>query len=118
MVLHLANIGREGAAKCRRAAPRGHGPGPHIQDHIRFELVRDGSGGGWSVHFIADVAHAIYVVKPTDPHDIGSSVLVAPGTWRYIGVSPAGRGKQHPGTKGNDFMTRALRQMGLQVRAV
>lgn len=46
-----------------------------------------------------------YVILGTPAHDIGSPVWIPQaGGWRYIGVSPAGRGKPHPGTKPNDFM--------------
>jgi hypothetical protein len=117
VVLHLANLGRQVAGRARRLAPRSEiSRGPHLADNISSEIVR--GANGFTAHVIADVPHALYVTKGTKPHDIGSPVLVAPGTWRYIGRSPAGRGKPHPGTKPNDFLSRAAAQLGLKVRRV
>jgi len=46
-----------------------------------------------------------YVILGTPEHDIGSPVWIPQiPDWRYIGTSPAGRGKPHPGTRPNDFM--------------
>lgn len=46
-----------------------------------------------------------YVILGTPIHDIGSPVWIPQAVgWRYIGLSPAGRGRPHPGTKPNDFM--------------
>lgn len=117
VVLHLANLGRQVAGRARRLAPRSQtSTGPHLADNITSEVVRTASG--FSAHVIADVPHALYVTQGTKPHDVGSPVLVEPGTWRYIGRSPAGHGKPHPGTKPNDFMLRAAEQVGLRVRRV
>lgn len=118
VVLHLANVGRQAAAIARRTAPRGDGPGPHLADNISSKLVPS-LRGGYAVQLVAGVPHAIYVVKGTRPHDIGSPVLIGGGVgWRYIGRSPAGRGKMHPGTKANPFMQRAVASLGLRVRTL
>lgn len=46
-----------------------------------------------------------YVILGTDPHTIGSPIWIPHAVgWIYIGLSPAGRGNEHPGTKPNDFM--------------
>lgn len=115
VVLHQANLGRKIAANARRLAPRGHGDGPHLADNIDSKLVPR-AGGGFGVQIVAGVPHALYVAKGTKPHSIGASVLVAPDTWRYIGKSPAGKGKIHPGTKPNRFMLRAAEMEGLRTR--
>jgi len=50
-----------------------------------------------------------YVILGTSEHDIGSPIWIPQvADWRYIGLSPAGRGKPHPGTKANDFMEDAM----------
>jgi hypothetical protein len=115
VVLHQANLGRRVAANARRLAPRGKGDGPHLANNIDSKLV-PGRRGSYDVEVTANVPHALYVVKGTRPHSIGSPVLVAPDTWRYIGLSPAGKGRIHPGTKPNDFMYRAAEMEGLTVR--
>lgn len=116
VALHLANTGRQVAGAARRLAPRGSGPGPHLADNISSALVPTPTGLG--VRIVADVPHAIYVHRGTKPHDIGSPVLINAGVWRYIGPSPAGRGKQHPGTKPNRFLLRALEAVGLRGREI
>lgn len=115
VVLHQKNVGRQAAAVARRIAPRGTGPGPHLADNIRDELVPD-RRGGWAVRVVADVPHALFVHEGTRPHDIGSPVNMPGIGWRYIGRSPAGRGKPHPGTKPNRFLLRALALVGLRGR--
>lgn len=115
VVLHQANIGRQLAGAARRFAPYRSGPGPHLRDNIDSKLVPS-VRGGYAVVVTANVPHAIYVVKGTRPHSIGSPVLVAPDTWRYIGLSPAGKGKIHPGTRPNDFFAKAAASLGLRFR--
>lgn len=114
--LFMANVGRKIAGNARALAPRSWKPGPHLADNISSKVV--GTRGGFGVQIVAGVPHAIFVVKGTKPHSIGASVQVAPGVWRYIGKSPAGKGKIHPGTKRNDFMIRAAAMEGLRVRRV
>lgn len=115
VVLHQANLGRQAAGIARRIAPRSSGPSPHLADNISSKLVPSGRRG-YDVQLTAAVPWAIYVHRGTRPHSIGSPVMVAPGTWRYIGLSPAGRGKIHPGTKANKFLLEAVRQVGLDAR--
>jgi len=52
---------------------------------------------------------AIWEHNGTKPHSIGSAVFIEDVGWRYIGKSPAGRGKIHPGTKAHPFLLMALR---------
>lgn len=55
-------------------------------------------------YLISTAAHFEYVILGTPAHSIGSPVWIVQVGWRYIGLSPAGRGKIHPGTKPNDYM--------------
>ena len=68
------------------------------------------------MQIVAGVPHALYVAKGTKPHSIGSPVFIHGVGWRYIGLSPAGKGKIHPGTKPNRFMLRAAEMEGLRIR--
>lgn len=113
-VLHLANIGRQAAAAARRIAPRSAGPGPHMADEIDFQLVP--RRGSWAVQVVADSPYALFVHEGTKPHDIGSPVFIQGVGWRYIGRSPSGKGKPHPGTRANPFLLNALRLVGLPGR--
>jgi hypothetical protein len=76
--------------------------------------VTPGRRPNWNV--IADTPYARFVHDGTKPHDIGSPVLIDNVGWRYIGRSPAGRGKPHPGTKRQPFLVEAARRAGLVVR--
>jgi hypothetical protein len=58
------------------------------------------------VQFLAP--YALYYHEGTKPHDIGSPVLIKDVGWRYIGRSPSGKGKMHPGYEGNPFLVDAL----------
>jgi len=62
------------------------------------------------------VPYAYMHHQGTRAHDIGSPVFIFGVGWRYIGRSPAGRGKKHPGTKANPYLTEAARRVGLKVR--
>src|SRR5688500_10655016 len=48
--------------------------------------------------------YALYYHEGTKPHDIGSPVLIKDVGWRYIGRSPSGKGKMHPGFTGVPFL--------------
>lgn len=54
-----------------------------------------------------DLEYALFVHDGTRAHDIGSPVYIGGGEWRYIGRSPTGKGKPHPGTEANPFFDRA-----------
>lgn len=116
VVLYQANLGRQAAGVARRRAPRSPGPGPHLADNIDTRLVP--SRRGYDVEIVAGVPWAIYVHRGTRPHSIGSPVFITGVGWRYIGLSPAGKGKIHPGTRPNRFMLDAIRQIGLNAREV
>lgn len=70
-----------------------------LRDSIQVYL---GSTDGYVTSYLD---YFKFVILGTDEHDIGSPVWIPQAVgWRYIGLSPAGRGKPHPGTKPNDFM--------------
>lgn len=113
-VLHQANVGRQAAAIMRRTAPRSDGPGPHLADNIDSKLVPSGQKG-YDVQVSANVPHAIFVAKGTGPHRIdGNPVL----SFEWHGDRVFFRHVNHPGTKPNRFMLEAVRQLGLDARAV
>lgn len=114
VALHMANVGRQLAGAMRREAPRSKGPGPHMADKINSHLIPTGRGGAAVVVSIG-VPWAEYVIKGTRPHSIGSPVYIDGVGWRYIGLSPAGKGKIHPGTKPNNFPVRAAASLGLRL---
>jgi hypothetical protein len=64
------------------------------------------------------VGYNKYVIKGTPAHTIGSAIwiLQIPG-WRYIGLSPLGNGKPHPGTKPNDYMGRGRQKAEPNIQA-
>jgi hypothetical protein len=76
-----------------------------LRDSIQVFL---GSSGGYVT---STLDYFIYVILGTEMHDIGSPVWIPQAVgWRYIGLSPAGRGSPHPGTKANDFMEDAYQE--------
>lgn len=96
------------------------------ESHI-YELISPLEG-----FMMPTVPYAEYVIYPTAPHSIGSPVFIGKGLgdWRYIGLSPGkyeteqkissmapqyaqsasggGRGKIHPGTPGQDYLSEIL----------
>lgn len=56
----------------------------------------------------SDAPHFPFVVLGTKPHSIGSAINIKGVGWRYIGLSPKGKGTIHPGTPPNDFPARAF----------
>lgn len=76
---------------------------------LRREQSRDVRGRwttGWDV--VSTAPHTLYVVKGTRPHRIEGNPLLA-FFWPKVGRNVVFRSVQHPGTKANDFLTRALR---------
>jgi hypothetical protein len=56
----------------------------------------------------SDVPHFPFVVLGTKPHSIGGAINIKGVGFRYIGLSPKGKGTIHPGTSPNDFPSRAF----------
>ena len=67
---------------------------------LRSSIQAQGEGSQWVVG--TDLEYALYVHEGTPEHDIGSPINID-GHWVYIGRSPKGKGKPHPGYKGNPF---------------
>lgn len=103
----LRDVATDVAAACRREAPVVTG---NLRDHI---VVRPGattSRTGWTV--IADVDYSLAVEKGTQPHVIvprRASVLRFPTKSGVVYTTKV----DHPGTKPNPFMEKALRSVPL-----
>lgn len=91
----------------RRAKANINSKTGELRDSSEVSFAASAAGVTAKVAFTAP--YAVYYHEGTGPHSIGSPVFMddIPG-WRYIGLSPAGRGKIHPGTQGNPFLLNAL----------
>jgi hypothetical protein len=78
---------------------------PRLTNTLANSIQATGGGNNWIIG--TDIEYAGYVHEGTGPHDIGSPVLIG-GSWVYIGLSPGGKGKPHPGYKGDPFFDRAI----------
>lgn len=78
---------------------------PVLSGELRDSIEIQWHGMGGEVIPTAD--HAVFVLFDTAPHSIGSPVFIQDVGWRYIGLSPSGKGKIHPGTTAQDFMSLA-----------
>lgn len=100
---HVFKLGqrvqRNAAARCGESSGRLKRSG-----RTTFQVTSTGCVS--KVQFIAP--YAVYYHEGTKPHDIGSPVLIRDVGWRYIGRSPVGKGKPHPGYEGNPFLADAL----------
>lgn len=77
---------------------------------IRLQQSRDTRGrwaSGWEV--ISNAPHTLFVIKGTRPHKIVGKPLLA-FFWPVVGRNVVFRHVNHPGTKANDFLSRALRK--------
>lgn len=114
VVLHQANVGRQVAGIARRLAPRSDGPGPHLADNIDSKLVPSGRKG-YDVQVTANVPHAMFVVRGTQAHRIEGNPILS---FEWHGDRVFFRHVNHPGTRANNFMLQALRQVGLDGREI
>lgn len=76
---------------------------------LRREQSRDTRGrwaAGWEV--VSNAPHTLFVIKGTRPHKIEGRPLLA-FFWPKAGANVVFRSVNHPGTKANDFLSRALR---------
>lgn len=66
--------------------------------------------GRWATGYdvISNAAYTLFVIKGTRPHPIVGNPLLA-FFWPKVGANVVFRSVMHPGTKPNDFLTRALR---------
>lgn len=67
--------------------------------------------GRWSTGYdvTSTAAHTMFVIKGTRPHTITGNPLLS-FFWPKVGRNVVFRSVQHPGTKPNDFLSRALRR--------
>lgn len=79
-----------------------------LRDGLRFGQSRD-TRGRWSTGYevVSTAPHTLFVIKPTRPHPIEGNPLLA-FFWPKVGANVVFRRVQHPGTKANDFLSRAL----------
>lgn len=118
VVTHLASVTDDVAeVTATQTAPRSQKQGEHLADNIESRVVPS-RNGGYEGQAVATVPWAVFVHRGTKPHDIGSPVNIEGVGWRYIGRSPRGRGRRHPGTKANPFFVRAARRLGLIAREI
>lgn len=68
--------------------------------------------GGLKGSLYFTVVQGYFIILGTPQHDIGSPVFIEKyvGDWRYIGRSPSGKGKPHPGTRAYDYFQDAVDQ--------
>lgn len=87
-----------------------HGKTGDLKRGIRTTQSRDVLGR-WSTGYdvTSNAPYSIFVIKGTRPHPIVGNPLLA-FFWPKVGANVVFRHVQHPGTKGNDFMSRALRR--------
>ena len=76
---------------------------------LRMEQSRD-VRGRWSVGYdvVSTAPYTAYVVKGTAPHKITGNPLLA-FFWPKVGSFVVFRSVNHPGTRPNNFLSRALR---------
>lgn len=80
----------------------------YLKSQLRVERSRDVGrySAGWSV--TSNAPYSLYVIKGTRPHKITGNPLLA-FFWPKIGANVVFRSVNHPGTKANNFLSRALR---------
>lgn len=67
--------------------------------------------GRWSTGYdvTSNAPHSLFVIKGTRPHPIVGNPLLS-FFWPKLGTNVVFRSVQHPGTKANNFLGRALRR--------
>lgn len=81
----------------------------YLKSQLRVERSRDVRGRyetGWDVTSNAD--YSLYVIKGTRPHTITGNPLLG-FFWPKVGQFVVFHSVQHPGTRANNFLSRALR---------
>lgn len=91
----------------RREAP--HGKTGALRRMLKKEQSRD-TRGRWSTGYdvVSNAPYSLFVIKGTRPHHIVGNPLLA-FFWPQLGRNVVFRSVMHPGTKANDFLSRALR---------
>lgn len=94
-------------AVAKLEAPRGKTGA--LRAGLRMDQSRDTRGRyetGYDV--VSTAPHTLYVIKGTRPHTITGNPLLG-FFWPKVGRFVVFRSVQHPGTKANNFLSRALR---------
>lgn len=77
---------------------------------LRMEQSRDVKGQWASGYDVLSMApHTLFVIKGTRPHKIPGNPFLA-FFWPVVGQFVIFRSVNHPGTRANDFLSRALRK--------
>lgn len=76
-----------------------------LRDGIRVEQARTAGRYTSGYQVVSTAPHSVYVVKGTRPHRITGNPLLA---FKVGSQTVFAQSVNHPGTKANDFMTRAL----------
>ena len=93
-------------SEIRRRAPVGNDPGAgRLRDSISVQRVR--GGGGIQLRFTSSAPYAGYVENGTVPHRIEPRTALALH-WQTNGADVFARYVNHPGTKANPFVKRAI----------
>lgn len=81
----------------------------NLKSQLRVARSRDVQGRyavGWEVQ--SNAPYSLYVIKGTRPHPIVGKPLLA-FFWPKVGANVVFRRVNHPGTKADNFLSRALR---------
>jgi hypothetical protein len=77
---------------------------PIGETHQLYDQTIVGEEGTFDRWIGSLAPEAVFVIGPDKPHSIGGPVFIWNiGEWRYIGLSPNGKGKIHPGYAGNNY---------------
>lgn len=98
-------------AAAKNEAPVGKGPtAGNLRSKLRMRQSRNTRGQyetGYDV--VSEADYSMFVIKGTAPHDIVGNPLLG-FFWPKAGRFVVFHSVHHPGTKGNNFMSRALRK--------
>lgn len=80
-----------------------------LRSGLRMDQSRD-VRGRWSTGYdvISTAPHSVFVIKGTRPHRIEGNPLLG-FFWPKVGTFVVFHSVQHPGTRANNFLGRALR---------
>lgn len=82
----------------------------YLKSQLRVARSREGSGryaAGWEVQ--SNAPYSLFVIKGTKPHKITGKPLLG-FFWPKVGQFVVFASVEHPGTRPNNFMSRALRK--------
>lgn len=93
----------------RRQSPVGQGAGAgRLRDS--FSVQRSRAGSGITARFVSSAPYANFVEHGTVPHRIEPRTARALH-WQTGGIDMFSRGVNHPGTKANPFVEKAVKAM-------